>query len=133
MYDIMNLTERIEKNSVPNEVLGKYFVLNKAQDKQIQGWIIIDKTLKEFIKSIKEEIEYEWDLERIFIENYLIFYINPNDNSMIEVKDNKTLNTLRRNKKIFVVVLDKMIPFKTIEDIKPLYKWYLDNLAKYET
>ncbi|MFX1329190.1 MAG: hypothetical protein ACFE91_13765 [Promethearchaeota archaeon] len=129
----MNLTERIEKNSVPNEVLGKFFVLNKAQNKQIQGWIIIDKTLKEFIKSIKEEIEYEWDLERIFIENYLIFYVNPNDNSMIEVKDDKTLNTLRRNKKIFVVVLDKMIPFKTIEDIKPLYKWYLDNLVKYET
>ncbi|MFX0034841.1 MAG: hypothetical protein ACFE9I_04270 [Candidatus Hermodarchaeota archaeon] len=128
----MNLIDKIERNSIPSEVIGKYFALNKAQDKQIQGWITINKSLKEFIKSIKEEIEYEWDLERIFIENYLMFYINTDDNAMIEIKDDKTLNALRRNKKIFIVILDKMIPFKTIKDIPILHKWYLDNLVNYD-
>ena len=116
-----------------NEVIGKYFVLNKIQSSYIQGWITIGKTLKHFIKDIKEEIEYELDLENVIIENYLVFFINTNNNKLIEIKDDKTLNSIRRNNKIFIILLDKLIKFSQIEDIPLLYKWYLDNLAKYES
>ncbi|MFX1303645.1 MAG: hypothetical protein ACFE9X_09830 [Promethearchaeota archaeon] len=120
------------KNSITNEIIGKYFVLNKTQSNFIQGWISINRSLKQFIKEIKEEIEYEMDLEKVFIENYLMFFIDLNDNKLIEIKDDKTLSNIRSNNKIFIVLLDKTIKFSKIEDIPLLYKWYLDNLTKYE-
>lgn len=120
------------KNSIRNEIIGKYFVLNKTQSNFIQGWISINRSLKQFIKEIKEEIEYEMDLEKVFIENYLMFFIDLNDNKLIEIKDDKTLSNIRSNNKIFIVLLDKTIKFSKIEDIPLLYKWYLDNLTKYE-
>jgi len=114
------------------EVIGKYFVLNKSQDSYIQGWLTIDKTLKAFIKNLKEEIEYELDLENIFIENYILYSIDINNGSLIEIKDDKKLNNIRRNDKILIVLLDKRINLNKIEDIPILQKWYLDSVANYE-
>jgi len=85
------------------------------------------------IKAIKEEIEYELDSENVFIEHYLLFFIDINNNKLIEIKDDKTLNLTKRNDKIFIVLFDKSIKFSKIEDIPLLYKWYLDNLANYES
>lgn len=116
-----------------NEVIGKFFILNKTQSNYNQGWITIGKTLKLFIKDIKEEIEYELDSENVIIEKYLLFFIDINNNKLIEIKDDKTLNLTRRNDKIFIVLLDKSIKFSKIEDIPLLHKWYLDNLANYES
>lgn len=114
------------------EVIGKYFVLNKSQDSYIQGWLTIDKTLKQFIKNLKEEIEYELDLENIFIENYILYSIDINNGSLIEIKDDKKLNNIRRNDKILIVLIDKRINLNKIEDSPILQKWYLDNVANYE-
>jgi len=126
-----NVTNVNKSNS--NEVIGKFFILNKTQSNYIQGWITIGKTLKLFIKDIKEEIEYELDSENVFIEHYLLFFIDINNNKLIEIKDDKTLNLTKRNDKIFIVLFDKSIKFSKIEDIPLLYKWYLDNLANYES
>lgn len=121
------------KKSNSNEVIGKFFVLNASQNSTIQGWMVIEKTFKQFIKDIKEEIDYEWDSERVIIEKYSVYYINTTTNKLIEIKDDKTLNSIRRNNKIFVVLLDKLIKFNKIKDIPKLHKWYLNNLANYET
>ncbi len=121
------------KKSNSNEVIGKFFVLNASQNSTIQGWMVIEKSLKQFIKDIKEEIDYEWDSERVIIEKYSVYYINTTTNKLIEIKDDKTLNSIRRNNKIFVVLLDKLIKFNKIKDIPKLHKWYLNNLANYET
>lgn len=129
----MNQYESAAKKRSQNEVVGKFFILNKTQSKPIKGWINIDITLKEFLRNLKEEIESGWDLEKIFIENYLLYYIDININSLIQIKDNKTLNAVRRNNKIFIVLLDKRFLFNKIEDIEPLAKWYHENLIKYET
>jgi len=129
----LNRYESIAKNRSLNEVAGKFFILNKTQNKPIIGWINIDNTLKEFLRNLKEEIESAWDLEKIFIENYLLFYININNNSLVQIKDNKTLNAVKRNNKIFIVLLDKRFICEKVEDIEPLAKWYHENLVKYET
>jgi len=131
IYMAKNVTNVNKSNS--NEVIGKFFILNKTQSNYIQGWITIGKTLKLFIKDIKEEIEYELDSENVFIEHYLLFFIDINNNKLIEIKDDKTLNLTKRNDKIFIVLFDKSIKFSKIEDIPLLYKWYLDNLANYES
>jgi len=131
IYMAKNVTNVNKCNS--NEVIGKFFVLNKTQSNYIQGWITIGKTLKLFIKDIKEEIEYELDSENVIIEKYLLFFIDINNNKLIEIKDDKTLNLIKRYDKIFIVLLDKLIKFNKIEDIPLLYKWYLDNLANYES
>ncbi|MFX0000329.1 MAG: hypothetical protein ACFE9Q_09395 [Candidatus Hodarchaeota archaeon] len=115
------------------DIIGKYFVLNKTQSSYIQGWMNIEKTLKLFIRDLKEEIEYELDSAKVFIEHYLMFFIDLKNNKLVEIKDDKTLNSIRRNNKIFIVLLDKSIKFSKIEDIPSLYKWYLDNLANYES
>lgn len=129
----MNRYESTAKKRVPNEVVGKFFILNKIQDKPIKGWINVDNNLKEFLRNLKEEIESAWDLEKIFIENYLLYYIDIDNNSLVQIKDNKTLNVVRRNNKIFIVLLDKRFLFDKIEDLEPLAKWYNENLVKYES
>ncbi|MFX0059929.1 MAG: hypothetical protein ACFE8J_16655, partial [Candidatus Heimdallarchaeota archaeon] len=101
--------------------------------KPIKGWINVDNNLKEFLRNLKEEIESAWDLEKIFIENYLLYYIDIDNNSLVHIKDNKTLNVVRRNNKIFIVLLDKRFLFDKIEDLEPLAKWYNENLVKYES
>jgi len=121
------------KKSNSNEVIGKFFVLNASQNSAIQGWMAIEKTFKQFIKDIKEEIDYEWDSERVIIEKYSVYYIDTNTKKLIEIKDDKTLNSIRRNNKIFIILLDNLIKFSKIEDIPKLHKWYLDNLANYES
>jgi len=129
----LNQYESVARKSSQNEVVGKFFILNKTQSKPIKGWINIDNTLKEFLRNLKEEIESGWDLEKIFIENYMLYHIDINNNSLTEITDNKILNAIRRNSKIFIVLLDKRIIFEKIEDIEPLAKWYHENLVKYET
>ncbi|MFX1326445.1 MAG: hypothetical protein ACFE8N_15955 [Promethearchaeota archaeon] len=116
-----------------NDVVGKFFALTKAQNGFIQGWIALDKTLKQFIKNIKEEVEYGWDIERIMIEHYLLFYIDINNNKLIEIKDEKIFNSIRRKEKIFIVLIDKSIKINNIEDLPLLHNWYLKNLVNYET
>ena len=128
----MKSNQNTVKNHNLKDVVGKFFVLNKTQQKWIQGWIAIDKNLKQFLKNVKEEIEYEWDSERINIENLVLYYIDTNTNNLIQIKDDKILQSIMRSKKIFIVVLDKTIKCNKLKDIEPLYNWYRKNLLNYE-
>jgi len=128
----MKSNQNTVKNHNLKDVVGKFFVLNKIQQKWIQGWIAIDKNLKQFLKNVKEEIEYEWDSERINIENLVLYYIDTNTNNLIQIKDDKILQSIMRSKKIFIVVLDKTIKCNKLKDIEPLYNWYRKNLLNYE-
>jgi hypothetical protein len=123
----MNHYEDTLKNYPSNDIEGKLFVLDRTQQKWFQSWITIDSNLKAFTKSLKEEIDYSWNVDHIFIENFSIYYINTDNNSLVQIKDNKTLSLARRRDKVFIVLLDKGTKFKTIKDIKPLYDWYLIN------
>ena len=92
--------ENVSRKYNSDEVVGKFFALNKDQNGFIQGWIALDKTLKQFLKNIKEEVEYGWDIERIIIEHYLLFYIDINNKKLIEIKDEKIFNSIRRKERI---------------------------------
>ncbi|MFX1389073.1 MAG: hypothetical protein ACFE9Z_03305 [Promethearchaeota archaeon] len=129
----MTRSDNLVKNSTLNEAIGKFFVLNKKNNNYLQGWMTIERTLKQFKKDIVEEIEYEWDSEKIFIENYNLFYIDLNDNILKEIRDDKTLSTIRRFSKLFIVLLDKNLLFSTIRDIPLLDEWYHKNLINYES
>ncbi|MFX1388295.1 MAG: hypothetical protein ACFE9M_13845 [Promethearchaeota archaeon] len=72
-------------------------------------------------------------MEKVIIENYLIYYIDIINNKLTEIKNEQTLSNIRRSNKIFIVLLDKKIEFSKIEDIPLLYKWYLDGLTNYES
>ncbi|MFX1317184.1 MAG: hypothetical protein ACFE9T_15085 [Promethearchaeota archaeon] len=128
----MKNNQKIVKKSYSNELIGKFFILNKAKQKWIEGWISLDKNLKQFLKNVKDELEYEWDFEKVNIENLLLYYINPNTDKLIQIKDDKTLQSIKRYEKIFIAILDKTIKFNKIEDVEPLYNWYRKNLLNYE-
>ena len=115
-----------------NEIIGKFFVLNKDKSSYIQGWIPIGKRLKLFLKDLKEEIEYELDSGNVIIEHYSMFFIDISNNRLVEIKDDKTLNSIKKYDKIFIVLLDKSIKNINIDDIPLLCKWYHDNLINYE-
>jgi hypothetical protein len=129
----MTRSENRVKNNTSNEVIGKFFVLNKKNNNYLQGWMTIERSLKQFKRDLVEEIEYEWDSEKAFIENYNLFYIDINNNKLKEIRDDKTLNTIRRYNKLFIVLLDKYLVFNTITDIPLLNKWYNKNLVNYES
>ncbi|MFX0071987.1 MAG: hypothetical protein ACFFAO_12935 [Candidatus Hermodarchaeota archaeon] len=129
----MNNNQKITKKAYSNEVVGKFFILNKTQQRWIEGWISIDRNFKQFLKNVKDEIESEWDFEKINIENLLLYYIDPNTNKLIQIKDDKNLQFIKRYEKIFIVILDKVIKFNKIKDIEPLYNWYRKTLLNYES
>ena len=116
----------------PNEVIGKYFVLNEVKNNYVQGWIPIERSFKQFVKDIKEEIEYEWDSGNLVIEKYSIYFIDPNTGILMEIKDDRTLNSIRRKDKILIVLQDKLKKLNKIEDNPLLSQWYLNNLTNYE-
>ncbi|MFX1409774.1 MAG: hypothetical protein ACFFA6_05445 [Promethearchaeota archaeon] len=128
----MKNNQKIVKKNYSNELIGKFFILNKTQQKWIEGWISIDKNLRQFLKNVKDEIESEWDFEKINIENLLLYYIDTNSNTLIPIKDDKILQSIKRYEKIFIAILDKTIKFNKVEDIEPLYNWYNKNLLNYE-
>jgi hypothetical protein len=84
------------------------------------------------LKDIKEEIEYELDSENVMIELYSIFFIDINNSRLVEIKDDKTLNSIKKDDKIFIVLLDKFTKTIIIDDIPFLHEWYHDNLTNYE-
>jgi len=128
----MKNNQKIVKKPYSNEVVGKYFMLNRTKQKWIEGWISIDRNFKQFLKNVKDEIESEWDFEKINIENLLLYYIDTNTNKLIQIKDDKILESIKKYEKIFIVILDKTIKFNKIKDIEPLYNWYRKNLLNYE-
>jgi hypothetical protein len=71
-------------------------------------------------------------LNKSYIDNFLVYFIDISNNKLVEVKDNKTLNSIRRMDKIFIVLLEKSHVLSDIKEIKPLYKWYIEGLNNYE-
>ncbi|MFX0024620.1 MAG: hypothetical protein ACFE9S_20070 [Candidatus Hermodarchaeota archaeon] len=128
------MTKNIEnaKNSNLNEVIGKFIFFNEAKNRNIQGWVPIERSFKQFVKDIKEEIEYELISDPLVFEKYSIYFIDTSSNELIEINDDRTLNSIRRNDKILIVLLEKLKKSRNIEDIPLLHQWYLNTLTNYE-
>ncbi|MCJ7648818.1 MAG: hypothetical protein MUP85_09420 [Candidatus Lokiarchaeota archaeon] len=126
------MSDLLNKVKYPKECFGKIFVLNKNFKDYFKGWILIEGNLHQFLRNLQEEIDYEWEFKKSFIENFLVYFIDITTNLLVEVKDNKTLNLIRRKDKIFIVLLDKSHLVSDIKDIKSLYNWYIEGLNNYD-
>ncbi len=59
---------------------------------------------------------------------YHIFHINTEDkNKLQEVKDDQIYQQIRKLKDIFIVVLHREIKYRIIENLPPVFEWFMDN------
>ncbi|TKJ24199.1 MAG: hypothetical protein CEE43_00515 [Promethearchaeota archaeon Loki_b32] len=121
--------ENIMKNNELSEVTANFFVLYKDEETWFNGWVSLEPSLEEFISTIRDEIEYSWDLENIDIEDYLIFHIDIEDkNNMKEIKEDQYYQWVMQFEEIFIVVLHKDIKYRIIENIPPVFEWFMGTI-----
>ncbi len=118
--------EKITNNMEFPEITANFFVLNKEEEKWLNGWISLEPSLEEFISVLREEIEYSWELENIDMADYLLFFIDLEDNNnMKEITDNQYYQGVMQLEDIFIVVLHKDIKYRIIENIPLLFEWFM--------
>ena len=121
--------EQIMKNESPPEITANFFILYKEEEKWLNGWISLEPSLEEFISVLREEIEYSWELENIDMADYLIFHIDLEDkNNMKEITDNQYYQGVMQLEDIFIVVLHKDIKYRIIENIPPVFEWFMGTI-----
>jgi hypothetical protein len=109
------------------EVTANFFVLYKEESVWIDGWISLENSLDEFISLLQGEIEYSWGSEYANMDDYIIFHIDIEDkNNLKEIKDNEYYLYVRQLKKIFLVILHKDIQYRIIENLPPVFDWFMD-------
>jgi hypothetical protein len=85
--------------------------------------------LEEFISILQEEIEYTWELENVDMEDYLIFHIDLDDkNNLKQIKNDRYYQSVKLFDEIFIVVLHKDIKYRIIENIPPVFEWFMGTL-----
>jgi len=126
----MSNNSLLDQVKYPKEVFGKLFILNRDIKDIFRGWILIEGNFSQFCKTLQEEIDNEWDLKRL--ENFSVYFIDTSTNKLVEVKDSKNLNYIRRKEKIFIVLIEKRHSFTEIKDFEPLFHWYIKSLHNYD-
>ncbi len=118
----------MKNNDLP-EVTANFFILYKDEETWLNGWISMEPSLEEFISVLREEIEYSWELEDVDMTNYLLFHIDLEDkNNLKEISDNEYYQWVRQLDEIFIVVLHKDIKYRIIENIPPVFEWFMGTL-----
>ena len=118
--------EKITNNMELPEKTANFFILYKDEETWLNGWISLESSLEEFISVLREEIEYSWELENIDMADYLIFHIDLEDkNNMKEITDNQYYQGVMQLEDIFIVVLHKDIKYRIIENIPPVFEWFM--------
>lgn len=118
--------EKIMNNMEFPEVTANFFVLYKDEKTQLNGWISLEPSLEEFISVLRDEIEDSWELENIDIAEYLIFHIDLEDkNNLKEITDNQYYQWVMQLEDIFIIVLHKDIKYRIIENIPPVFEWFM--------
>lgn len=121
--------EQIMKNESPPEITANFFILDKDEETWLNGWISLAPSLEEFISVLREEIEYSWDLEEVDMADFVIFYIDLDDkNNMKEITDNQYYQGVMQLEDIFIVVLHKDIKYRIIENIPPVFEWFMGTI-----
>jgi len=121
--------KKILNNNNPPDVTANFFVLYKDEESWFDGWISMEKSLEEFISLIQEEIEYTWDIEHVDMTDYILFHIDLEDkNNLKEIKDNEYYQWVKQLNEIFIVVLHKEIKYRIIENIPPVFEWFMTTL-----
>ena len=121
--------EKITNNNEDLELTANFFILYKDEETWLDGWISLDPSLEEFISVIQEEIKYSWELENVDMANYRLFYIDLEDkNNLKEIIDDQYYQWVKQLEEIFIVVLHKDIKYRIIENIPPVFEWFMGIL-----
>lgn len=121
--------KKITNNNDILEIIANFFVLDKDEEIWLEGWISMEPSLEEFISVLQEEIEYSWDLENVDMADYKLFHIDLDDkNNLKEIKDDKYYKLVRQLQDIFIVVLHKEIKYRIIENIPPVFEWFMSSI-----
>ena len=121
--------EKTMKNNELSEVTANFFVLYKDEETWLNGWISMEHSLEEFISVLREEIEYSWDYENIDMTDYVLFHIDLDDkNNMKEIKEDQYYQWVMQFEEIFIVVLHKDIKYRIIENIPPVFEWFMRTI-----
>ena len=119
--------KKYKKNIEIPEFSANFFVLYKDESAWIDGWISLENSLEEFISLLQEEIEYSWGSEYANMDDYLIFHIDTEDkNNLKEIKDNDYYLYVRELKEVFLVILHKDIKYRIIENLPPVFDWFME-------
>ncbi|MFX1275044.1 MAG: hypothetical protein ACFFBP_17940 [Promethearchaeota archaeon] len=119
--------KKIIDNYEPSENIGNFFILDDTEESWLYGEIELDEALDQFISLIKEEIDYSWGPEFSDMNEYLIFYIDTNDkNNLKEIKNNGIYQKVKKLEEIYIAIIHKKIPYRIIENIPPLFEWFMD-------
>ena len=119
--------KKIIDNYDPPEVICKFFILDDIEESWLYGEITLDESLKQFIALIMAEIEYSWGSEFSDINDYFIYYIDTNDrNNLKEIKDETVYQTVKKLEEIYIAIIHKNITYRIIENIPPLFDWFMD-------
>ena len=121
--------EKIMNNMEIPEITANFFILYKDEETWLSGWISLEPSLEEFMSVLRGEIEYSWELENIDMADYLIFHIDLEDkNNMKEITDNQYYQGVMQLEDIFIVVLHKDIKYRIIENIPPVFEWFMGTI-----
>lgn len=119
--------EKIMKNVRFPDITAHFFVLYKDEDGWMDGWIALEDSFEEFLSLIQEEIEHSWGSQHADMADYIIFHIDVNDkNKLKEIKDNQYYQHVRQLREISIIVLHKDIKYRIIENIPPVFEWFMD-------
>ncbi len=121
--------KKIIKNYQAPEVTANFFVLYKDESTWLHGWISMETSLEEFLTLIQGEIEYSWGSDYANMADYIIFHIDLEDNNNLkEIKDNEYYQYVKQLQEIYIVVLHRDCKYRIIENIPPLFEWFIGTL-----
>ncbi|MBN1802176.1 MAG: hypothetical protein JW891_11755 [Candidatus Lokiarchaeota archaeon] len=120
--------EKILENYKPTDVVGKFFALGVSEKRWIHGEILLPNYLDMFVSIIQSEIEYSWGKECAYMGEYFIYHIDTEHKDDLKlINDNEYYKKVRSQKRIFIALVHKSIPYRIIENIPLLFDWYEEN------
>jgi len=118
--------KKIMQNYQPSEVTAKFFVLYKDEISTLDGFISLEENLQKFILLVLEEIEYSWGPEYAKFDEFSIFYIDVEEkNNLKEIISEEIYQHVKGLKKIFILLLHNDIKYRIIENLPPVFEWFM--------
>ncbi|MFX1574978.1 MAG: hypothetical protein ACFFB0_19750 [Promethearchaeota archaeon] len=120
--------EKVKDNYQPPEITANFIVLYKDESTWLEGWISLEDSFEKFLSLIQGELEYSWNLQNVDMKDYITFHIDLQDkNKLKEIKNNQEYLYVRQQEEIYLVVLHKEIKYRIIENLPPVFEWFMET------
>ena len=120
--------EEIAQNFEPSDITANFIIVYKDEIDSIEGWIMLEETLSEFNSRLQEEIEYYWGEDYADMTDYSIFHLDTEEkNTLKEIDTDEYYQNLKTLEQIFIVILHKEIKYRIIENLPPVFEWFMGS------